>query len=113
MGGDPGSILPDPSGGVRPITPPPQGSKKCCGWIKEVIFNHRGCFVGFVVRIEGGGERKFGCTEAGLERLVERLRHSRCKVCITYLQDEIIEIAIREDMGMGLDEERIPREADE
>jgi hypothetical protein len=55
LGGDPGSTLPDPNGGVIP-NPIGDRRKKVCGTICEVCFDRCGCFKGFKLQTEKGRE---------------------------------------------------------
>lgn len=111
LGGDPGSVLPDPNGGVTP-NPFGDGRKKACGRICEVVFDKYGCFKRFKLRVEGG-ERWFESKEEGLGRLVDGICEREQRVCVYYRGCEVLEIAVEkgrshvhghEHKGCGCDE---------
>lgn len=99
LGGDPGSILPDPNGGVTP-KPVSNGEKKICGKIVQVCFDGCGCFKGFRMETERG-ERNFECKEAGVGRLIGEVCERGWRVCVFYRGCEVLEIAIEKGPRKG------------
>jgi len=79
MGGDPGSITPDPNGnGV----PNPDAELCFCGEICRILYNCEGCFEGFRLKIDDGQEKLFRCEGKRLQELVQGCAHSGEKVCV-------------------------------
>ena len=92
LGGDPGTIDPDPNGGII-AKPVGKGEKRACGTVCEVIYGRCGEFKGFKLE-SGEGEKRFECLEEGVGKLVEGLCESGRRVCVCYKGCEVLEIIV-------------------
>jgi hypothetical protein len=86
FGGDPGPILPSPTGDGRrkhPRHPEPQGEARLrfTGKIAGLIFDGFGDFEGFLLDTEDG-ERKFYCREKEIEELAEQAWRERLRITV-------------------------------
>jgi hypothetical protein len=86
FGGDPGLILPSPTGDGRPKHPrhpEPKGEErlKFTGKIAGLIFDGFGDFEGFTLDTEDG-ERKFHSREKEIEELAERAWRERLRITV-------------------------------
>jgi len=82
FGGDPGQILPSPTGdGRKPPYPPPADEGDFTGKISGLIFDHFGDFAGFVLETERG-EHKFHSREKEMEELAERAWRERLRITV-------------------------------
>ncbi|MGZ4877960.1 MAG: sialidase family protein [Candidatus Angelobacter sp.] len=88
FGGDPGQILPSPTGDGR--KPPANGEgrgKPFTGKISGLIFDHFGDFDGFMLETSHG-ERKFHSRETEIEELAERAWRERLRITVYAEGDE-------------------------
>jgi hypothetical protein len=82
FGGDPGSILPSPTGdGKNPTCSAPEGDRAFTGKICGLIFDHFGDFAGFVLETEHG-EHRFNSREKEMEELAERAWRERLRITV-------------------------------
>jgi hypothetical protein len=85
LGGNPGSILPSPSGGVKPL-PPPRPPRRTTveltGKVDGLKYDAFGDFEGFFVRTEHGAEHWFASREHEIESLVQRAWTERIRITV-------------------------------
>jgi hypothetical protein len=82
FGGDPGQILPSPTGdGRKPPGPAPGDEGSFTGKISGLVFDHFGDFAGFVLETERG-EHKFHSREKEMEELAERAWRERLRITV-------------------------------
>jgi hypothetical protein len=89
FGGNPGQILPSPTGQVPrlPHRPPPEPEgegEEITGKIDGIIFDHFGDFRGFILETESGHHRRFVSREAPTLALVRRAWHERSRVTVLF-----------------------------
>ncbi len=82
FGGDPGLILPSPTGdGKKPPYPAPEDERAFTGKISGLIFDRFGDFAGFVLETKHG-EHKFYSREKEMEELAERAWRERLRITV-------------------------------
>jgi len=90
LGGNPGQIVPSPSGQVprlpRPKPPPVKGdeAEAVVGKIEGVIYDHFGDFEGFVLETETGRHHRFYSREAPMLVLIRRAWIERTRVTVLH-----------------------------
>ena len=89
FGGDPGLILPSPTGDGKkpPVGGDGERGKAFTGKISGLIFDHFGDFDGFILET-GQGERKFHSRETEMEELAERAWRERLRITVRAEGDE-------------------------
>jgi len=89
FGGDPGDILPSPTGEGRKHHPHHEHEKRRAhtGKVAGLIFDRFGDFEGFLLDTEDG-ERKFFSREKEIEELAERAWHARLRITVFAECDE-------------------------
>jgi hypothetical protein len=85
LGGNPASILPSPSGGIRPLPPPgpPRPAPmEFTGKVDGVKYDAFGDFEGFFIRTEPGAEHWFASRERAVESLALRAWTERIRITV-------------------------------
>jgi hypothetical protein len=87
FGGNPGQILPSPTGWVPGLPEPSRqtpshhhGCDEFTGKIQGLVYDHFGDFVGFVLETENGINHKVFSREHAVRDLAEHARLERCRV---------------------------------
>ena len=84
LGGDPGKILPSPTGTVPGLLPEPKG-ERCrdySGKVAGLIYDHFGDFEGFLLETVEEGRRRFLSREVRVERIVRDAWEQRSTVTV-------------------------------
>ena len=81
FGGDPGQILPSPTGDGNKKHPHPKDGRTFTGKISGLIFDHFGDFEGFILEVENG-EHKFFSREEEMAELAERVWRERLRITV-------------------------------
>jgi hypothetical protein len=85
LGGNPGQILPSPSGQVpaRPQPPRPvKATQEFTGKIEGITYDHFGDFEGFILETETGRHHRFSSREASVRDLVRQVWIERTRVTV-------------------------------
>jgi hypothetical protein len=89
FGGNPGTVLPSPTGNAPgPSTPPcpeppPHGTQACyCGKVVGMIHDRFGDFIGFLLLTEEGHEHGFKGHEPAVRTLIERAWEDRALITV-------------------------------
>ena len=89
FGGNPGTILPSPTGNAPgPSTPPypeplPHGTQACyCGKVTGIVHDRFGDFIGFLLLTEEGHEHGFKGHEPAVRALIERAWENRAQITV-------------------------------
>jgi hypothetical protein len=92
LGGDPGQILPSPTGQLQPSEPipprpRPEDRVRRTGKISGLIFDHFGDFEGFILETDES-EYKFFSREKDMEELAERVWSERLRITVWAERDQ-------------------------
>jgi hypothetical protein len=82
MGGDPSQIQPSGTG-LPPPGKPPHPEHRLVGKIDELLYDHFGDFIGFVLETNDGEYRRFDSREPHMERLAETAWRERMRVAVS------------------------------